>query len=137
MAGTPCVVAEHGQGLRVDHRDAAEVDQRADRSDEVAQRVEVGRIRDRAAQHHARARPCGAFEQARVFLPQQLAERAGERIAVPFRQLAVDVAHDIDRDRDLYGDTSRTTGIAGGMEGDRANAETVAGRETAPRVRTY
>jgi hypothetical protein len=44
---------------------------------------------------------------------------------------------DVNRDRDLYGDTSRTTGIAGGMEGDRANAETLAGRETAPRVRTY
>jgi len=30
------------------------------------------------------------------------------------------------------------TGLAGGMEGDRTNAETVAGRESAPpRVRTY
>jgi len=44
---------------------------------------------------------------------------------------------DVNRDRDLYGDTNRTTGLAGGMEGDRTNAETVAGRETAPRVRTY
>jgi hypothetical protein len=44
---------------------------------------------------------------------------------------------EINRDRDLYGDTSRTTGIAGGMEGDRTNAGTVAGRENAPRVRTY
>jgi len=45
---------------------------------------------------------------------------------------------EIDRDRDLYGATDRTTGLAGGMEGDRNNAETVAGRATAtPRVRTY
>ena len=46
-------------------------------------------------------------------------------------------SEDIDRDRDLYGDTRRTTGLAGGMEGDRTNAETVAGRATAPRVRSY
>lgn len=45
---------------------------------------------------------------------------------------------EIERDRDLYGATDRTTGLAGGMEGDRTNAETVAGRGTAaPRVRTY
>ena len=45
---------------------------------------------------------------------------------------------EIDRDRDLYGATDRTTGLAGVMEGDRTNAETVAGRENMPpRVRTY
>jgi hypothetical protein len=45
---------------------------------------------------------------------------------------------EINRDRDLYGATDRTTGLAGGMEGDRNKAETVAGRATAtPRVRTY
>ena len=47
-------------------------------------------------------------------------------------------SEEIDRNRDLYGATDRTTGLAGGMEGDRTNAETVAGRESAPpRVRTY
>lgn len=38
---------------------------------------------------------------------------------------------DMDRDRDLYGATDRTTGIAGGMEGDRRNAGTLADSGTA------
>ena len=38
---------------------------------------------------------------------------------------------EMERDRDLYGATDRTTGIAGGMEGDRRNAGTLADSGTA------
>jgi hypothetical protein len=38
---------------------------------------------------------------------------------------------DIDRDRDLYGTTDRTTGIAGGMGGDRVGTGNIGDRSTA------
>ena len=38
---------------------------------------------------------------------------------------------DLDRDRDLYGTTDRTTGIAGGMSGTRAGAGDIGDRSTA------
>jgi len=38
---------------------------------------------------------------------------------------------DIDRDRDLYGTTDRTTGIAGGLGGDRVGTGTIGDRSTA------
>jgi hypothetical protein len=54
-------------------------------------------------------------------------------------------AADLDRDRDLYGATDRTTGIAGGMSGERAGSGSIADRGTAgaptdrgtPGTRTY
>ncbi len=38
---------------------------------------------------------------------------------------------DVDRDRDLYGTTDRTTGIAGGSAGDRLGAGSIGDRDTA------
>jgi hypothetical protein len=38
---------------------------------------------------------------------------------------------DLDRDRDLYGTTDRTTGVAGGMSGTRAGAGDIGDRSTA------
>ena len=38
---------------------------------------------------------------------------------------------DLDRDRDLYGTTDRTTGMAGGMAGDRAGSGSIGDRSTA------
>jgi hypothetical protein len=38
---------------------------------------------------------------------------------------------DLDRDRDLYGTTDRTTGVAGGMSGTRAGARDIGDRSTA------
>jgi hypothetical protein len=38
---------------------------------------------------------------------------------------------DLDRDRDLYGTTDRTTGVAGGMSGTRAGSGDIADRSTA------
>ncbi|HEX2390466.1 MAG TPA: hypothetical protein VHL33_05250 [Casimicrobiaceae bacterium] len=38
---------------------------------------------------------------------------------------------DLDRDRDLYGTTDRTTGVAGGMSGTRAGAADIGDRSTA------
>jgi hypothetical protein len=37
---------------------------------------------------------------------------------------------DLDRDRDLYGTTDRTTGVAGGMSGTRAGAGDIGDRST-------
>jgi len=63
---------------------------------------------------------------------ERRAEQWRERGWTGFDEQAAPYAPaDVDRDRDLYGTTDRTTGIAGGSAGDRLGAGSIGDRDTA------